>query len=206
MDAQIVSLETLGGGAAVERFNYELQRVLDNIGDINTKPTAARKVQLTITIAPNEERTGAAVLIDVKSTLASIKSEATRRFTSAGSRRALRPFTRPSLHTTASTATTHTRSVMVPLDRAHTGQRISLARGPNAPAVLAQVSGTMGINSFGQPSARLAKIKPYLRLLFITSLRWRPGVTPGQYEPKGFFRRVAASALGSCAASQRGRV
>lgn len=77
MDAQIVSLETLGGGAAVERFNYELQRVLDNIGDINTKPTAARKVQLTITIAPNEERTGAAVLINVKSTLASIKSEAT---------------------------------------------------------------------------------------------------------------------------------
>lgn len=45
-EAAVVSLDTLGGGAAVERFNYELSRVLENILDLNTNPTAGRQVQL----------------------------------------------------------------------------------------------------------------------------------------------------------------
>lgn len=74
---QIVSLDTLADGAAVERFNYELQKALENIGDINTSAGATRSVSLIIKMKPNEERTGAAVSIEIKSTLASIKPEAT---------------------------------------------------------------------------------------------------------------------------------
>lgn len=74
---EIVSLDTLAGGAAVERFNYELQKALDNIGDINTRADAVRSVSLIVKMKPNEERSGAAVSIEIKSTMASIKPEAT---------------------------------------------------------------------------------------------------------------------------------
>lgn len=32
----LVSLQTLGGGAAIEKFDYELQRAIDNVSDWNT--------------------------------------------------------------------------------------------------------------------------------------------------------------------------
>lgn len=43
-----VSLETLGGGAAIERFNYELQNILNNIGDINTKADAVCVISIEV--------------------------------------------------------------------------------------------------------------------------------------------------------------
>ncbi len=52
-----LSLESLAHGAAVEIFNEELQRVLDNIQDPNTNAMATRKVTLTVEIKPNSERT-----------------------------------------------------------------------------------------------------------------------------------------------------
>src|SRR5262245_44360057 len=57
MDEKFLSLETLGHGAAVEMFNDELSKVLDNILDPNTTATAARSVTLTFTIKPDEDRT-----------------------------------------------------------------------------------------------------------------------------------------------------
>jgi len=70
-----VSLETLGGGAAIERFNYELQNVLNNIGDINTKADAVREVSLKVKIKPNEDRAFCVISIEVSGKLASIKPE-----------------------------------------------------------------------------------------------------------------------------------
>ena len=49
-----LSLENLGGGAAIEQFDAELQRVLDNIADPNTVETAAREVTLKVKITPKE--------------------------------------------------------------------------------------------------------------------------------------------------------
>lgn len=45
-EREIVSLENIGRGAALERFDVELQKVLENVLDPNTKPTATRKVTL----------------------------------------------------------------------------------------------------------------------------------------------------------------
>lgn len=52
----VVSLDTLGGGAAMERFQIELDRVLENIYDANTKPDAVREVTLKLKIKPGHDR------------------------------------------------------------------------------------------------------------------------------------------------------
>jgi hypothetical protein len=70
MSEQFVSLDTLGQGAAIEKFEDELNRVLENILDPNTKPTAARSVTLTVTVKPDEDRSFANTMIEVKSKLA----------------------------------------------------------------------------------------------------------------------------------------
>lgn len=72
-----VSLATLGGGAAVERFDYELERVLQNIADHNTNATAVREVTLTVKIKPNEDRSFSVVDINAKSKLAAMKPAVT---------------------------------------------------------------------------------------------------------------------------------
>lgn len=70
MDEQFVSLDSLGQGAAIEKFEDELNRVLENVLDPNTKPTTSRSVTLTVTIKPDEDRSFANTLIEVKSKLA----------------------------------------------------------------------------------------------------------------------------------------
>ena len=53
MDGQeFFTLTEIGRGAAVERFDLELQKVLDNIQDPNTDPKKARSVFLKFTITP----------------------------------------------------------------------------------------------------------------------------------------------------------
>ena len=74
---QIVSLDTLGSGAAMEMFQDELQRVLDNITDVNTDPKAVREVKLTVKIKPDEGREVGAVTISTASKVAPIKSVGT---------------------------------------------------------------------------------------------------------------------------------
>ncbi len=52
------------------KLNRALQQVADNILDPNTDPTKKRKVQLNITLAPNEKRDASDVTVEVKTTLA----------------------------------------------------------------------------------------------------------------------------------------
>ena len=66
----IVSLETIAEGAAVAKFNRELQRVLDNIADPNTPARAKRAVTLTVSFRPDQDRKRADVDIEVKPSLA----------------------------------------------------------------------------------------------------------------------------------------
>ena len=65
-----LSLATLAGGGAIERFDDALVQVVENICDVNTDPKAKRKITLTVTFAPNEERDYGDVSIDCKPTLA----------------------------------------------------------------------------------------------------------------------------------------
>ena len=53
--AEIVSLDNLGRGAAVEKFDDELRKVLENILDPNTT-LAAREVTLKVKLTPDETR------------------------------------------------------------------------------------------------------------------------------------------------------
>lgn len=64
-----VSILQMVGGAIQERVDYEVARVVDNILDINTKPTAKRKIQLTIELQPDEGRQVITMKASAKATL-----------------------------------------------------------------------------------------------------------------------------------------
>lgn len=72
-DYEDVTLVNLNNGAAVELFDLELRRVIENIEDENVKPDAVREITLKVTIKPNEDRDLAAVAISCKSKLAATK-------------------------------------------------------------------------------------------------------------------------------------
>jgi hypothetical protein len=63
-----VSLATLRGGAAVEQFDAELLRVLENVVDINTDGKT-RTVTLAVKITPDKNRSFCAVEVCVSSKL-----------------------------------------------------------------------------------------------------------------------------------------
>lgn len=69
-----LSLATICDKTAVERFDYELQKVLDNIIDPNTEATAAREITLTVKIKPDENREMIHTEMTVKSKMAGLTS------------------------------------------------------------------------------------------------------------------------------------
>jgi hypothetical protein len=75
-----LSFENLGCGAAEEKFEDALKKVLANILDPNTRPQTAREVILRVKIKPSEERTDADVIIDCQTKLASDKAFPTKIF------------------------------------------------------------------------------------------------------------------------------
>lgn len=70
MARQIKQLDELMDGALTERFNREMDRVLENVFDPNTDPKAKRQIQIVIEIAPNETRDAARFKVDVKTKIA----------------------------------------------------------------------------------------------------------------------------------------
>ena len=73
MSERVVKLDTMRGGAALERFNVELDRVIANVLDPNTDPKAKRSVTLKVSIKPTEDREQGVVSIDCQSKLAGMK-------------------------------------------------------------------------------------------------------------------------------------
>jgi hypothetical protein len=71
--SQIVDLNSFADGAVAERFNIELQKVLENFADLNTDPTAKRKINLVITLAGDEARDVILANVQAKTTLAPAK-------------------------------------------------------------------------------------------------------------------------------------
>ena len=70
---ELVSLCSLAMGAAVERFDDELEKVVQNILDPNTD-SGAREISLKVKIIPNEARDFCAVRVLCSSRMASPKS------------------------------------------------------------------------------------------------------------------------------------
>ena len=77
------SILEMCGGAFQERTDYEMQRLIDNILDPNTNPTAKRKLQVTIELTPDADRTTIGVSCSVKSTLAPTYPVATMLYVAA---------------------------------------------------------------------------------------------------------------------------
>jgi hypothetical protein len=70
MARQIKQLDELMDGALTERFNREMERVLQNVFDPNTDPKAKRQIQIIIEIKPNEARDRAEFKVDLKTKIA----------------------------------------------------------------------------------------------------------------------------------------
>jgi len=66
LDVGRMSLATLAGGAAVEKFDAELDRVLQNIADINTTG-GERSVNLKVSLKPDDDRSFCRVSVQVSS-------------------------------------------------------------------------------------------------------------------------------------------
>ena len=77
------SILQMARGAIEERMDYEMARVIDNILDLNTKPTAKRKVTLTVEIEPDDMRETLSVKVTAKSALAPTNPISTSLFVTA---------------------------------------------------------------------------------------------------------------------------
>lgn len=75
----LVSLANLGRGGAIERFDDEFQRALENVLDPNTGESA-RTVTLKVKMKPNADRTWCSVDVSCSASLASAKPFATQIF------------------------------------------------------------------------------------------------------------------------------
>lgn len=64
------SILEMCNGAFQERTDYEMNRLIENIMDPNTDPVAKRKIQITLELKPDADRSTVAVSCSVKSSLA----------------------------------------------------------------------------------------------------------------------------------------
>lgn len=63
------SIMQMAGGAFLERVDYEMEKVVENILDPNTKATKTRKITVTIELTPDDDRGKINVNVTAKSTL-----------------------------------------------------------------------------------------------------------------------------------------
>lgn len=73
MSEEIVTLASIGNGAALELFGHELKRVIANIADPNTSAKTKRGINIKVTIQPDEERGIGFATVEVTSKLAGVK-------------------------------------------------------------------------------------------------------------------------------------
>ncbi len=77
---ELVTLENLGNGAIPEMFQAALNRVLKNIGDVNTEWKAKRSITIETGFAPFDDRSGADISLAVNVKLAQSRRASTRMF------------------------------------------------------------------------------------------------------------------------------
>lgn len=63
------SILEMSMGAILERVDYEMGKVIDNILDLNTKPNGKRKITVTMELVPSADRRSITVQTTAKSTL-----------------------------------------------------------------------------------------------------------------------------------------
>jgi hypothetical protein len=73
-----IDLTNFADGSVAEKFNQELQKVLENIADPNTDPKKVRKLTLTIKVAGNDKRDVLDVQVEAKAALIPSKAIETK--------------------------------------------------------------------------------------------------------------------------------
>lgn len=79
----VKSILEMARGGIQELVDYEMSRILDNILDANTKPTAKRKLTISLEFTPDDNRQMVAVASSVKSALATTNPVQTALYLSA---------------------------------------------------------------------------------------------------------------------------
>ena len=69
---QLLGIDTLAKGAVIELGSEALKRVAANMADVNTDPTAKRKVTVTVEFSPYADRVGASIKVKVDTKLAGL--------------------------------------------------------------------------------------------------------------------------------------
>lgn len=69
MECDSKSILEMSQGAILERANYEMGRIIDNILDVNTKATAKRKLVIALELIPSADRRLITVHTTAKCTL-----------------------------------------------------------------------------------------------------------------------------------------
>jgi len=64
------NLSEIADGAVQAKFAKEVEKVCKNILDMNTDAGKKRKITITVTYAPNDQRNSVDVIVETKSTLA----------------------------------------------------------------------------------------------------------------------------------------
>jgi hypothetical protein len=79
-EQKMVSLANLGRGAAIEQFDEEFGRAIENILDPNTPSVQEREITLKVKLKPNDKRDFCLVGVSCTSKLAPAKAFATQVF------------------------------------------------------------------------------------------------------------------------------
>lgn len=74
---ELTSLANLDNGGAIELFDLELEKVLENIDDINKKGKDERSITLTVKLKPTDTEGIVSTQIEVKSKLAGQRTRST---------------------------------------------------------------------------------------------------------------------------------
>lgn len=78
------SILEMAMGAIQERVDYEMARVVDNILDVNTKPTGKRQLTVTVDLVPDDDRKNISVSAVAKSKLQATNPIKTSLFVTSG--------------------------------------------------------------------------------------------------------------------------
>lgn len=75
-----IDIYTVNDGAIVDGFGIELQKVLENIRDINTPATATRSVTLQLILKPHSDRTVIETEVACSSKISTIEKHKSKMF------------------------------------------------------------------------------------------------------------------------------
>ena len=79
-DAATINIGNINEGAAIDAFDIELRKVLENISDLSTVATADRSITLQVTFKPESDRCKVHTEFTIKTKLAGIEKHVSKIF------------------------------------------------------------------------------------------------------------------------------